>query len=142
MIPPLTAGRAACFHPSHGETVRWMGHLIIILGTRLEGQLQGQLDEARVVDGGVDGAEAVGVDVGDGRSELRVIKEVEELCAEVQAHPLAWQRELLDNGEVGVDEIRADDGDARRVAQFAGVAATKQVGLIHCGCPRRPWFAL
>ena len=49
-----------------------------------------------------------------------MIKEVEELCAEVQAHPLAWQRELLDNGEVGVDEIRTDDGDARRVAQFAG----------------------
>ena len=49
-----------------------------------------------------------------------MIEEVEELGAEVQAHLFARQRELLDEREVGVDEIGSDDRDARGIAELAG----------------------
>ena len=78
------------------------------------------MDEARIVHGGIYGAETTGLDVVDRRTELGVIEEIEELGAEVQAHPFARQRELFDYGEVGVDEIGADGWDARGIAQLAG----------------------
>jgi hypothetical protein len=66
-----------------------------------------------------------------------VIEEVEEFGAEVETHTFARQCELLDYGEVGVDEIRPDDRDARGIAQLAGGRGNKagcvdplQVGVV------------
>src|SRR5580692_9217099 len=84
----------------------------------LERQLEAELDEARVVYGGVDRAEAGGADVVDGHAELRMVKKVEEFRAEVQAHVLPWQRKLFDHREVGVDEIGTHDRDTGRVSEL------------------------
>jgi len=70
----------------------------------LERKLKRQLDKARIVDGGVDDAEAWSAVILERHAVLCVIEEVEELSAEVQTHISARQRELLDEGEVGVDE--------------------------------------
>jgi len=65
------------------------------------------------------------------RTELRVIEKVEELRSEIQAHVFPRQRELFDDGEVGIDEIRTVDGNTGSVPQVAGRGATKQAELIH-----------
>src|SRR5277367_3661268 len=90
------------------------------LAVSLEGELERELDQARVVDGGVDGTEAAGgIDVADRFSELSVVEEVEEFGAEVQVHVFPWQPKPLDDGEIGVDEVRAINGNTARVAQLA-----------------------
>ena len=73
-------------------------------------------------------------------AELGVIEEVEELGAEIQAHLFARQRELFDDGEVGVDEIRADGRDAPRISQLsrrgrdeAGGIDLLQLGVVRAG---------
>jgi len=85
------------------------------------------LYEARIVDGGAYGAEAVirrddaGAIYGSdsqvviGTAELGVVEEVEELGAEGQSHSFARQGDQLDDREVGVDEVRAHGRDARRI---------------------------
>src|SRR5580658_8372830 len=103
----------------------------------LEREFQAELDEARVVDGGADGAEAVGGSASTTcgkaasaeirraqaacaiwRGKLRMVEEVEELRAEVQAHVFPRKLELFDNGEVGVDEVGAGDRLAVGIAEF------------------------
>jgi len=99
------------------------------------------LDEAWIVDGGVEGTEPQSVNVIDRRTILRVIEEVEELRAKVQAH-FAMQAKVLDDRKIGVHEIGSGDRDTGGVAEFAcdrcgeasgveelmvGVAATMRV---------------
>jgi hypothetical protein len=74
------------------------------------------LHEARVVDRGIDRAETSLVDVVDGHAVLRVVEEIEELSAEVQTHVLSRKSELLDQREVGVEEVRTNDGNTPGVA--------------------------
>src|SRR5271165_4470395 len=83
-----------------------------------EGKLQRELHDARVVYGGVDGAEAEGVDVADRLPKLGMIKEVEEFRAEVQPHIFPGELELFDHGEIGVDEVRTVHGNAASVPQL------------------------
>ena len=70
------------------------------------------MHKARIVHCGIYRAEADRAYIVHGQTELRVIEEVEELCAEVQTHLSVRQHKLLDNGKVGVDEIGAYDRDA------------------------------
>src|SRR5215472_4324181 len=92
----------------------------------LKRQLEPELHEPRVVHGGADRTEASASEVRRGqaagavrRRKLGVVEEVEEFRAEVQPHILPRQLELLNEREVGVDEVRADDGRAVGVAEFA-----------------------
>src|ERR1700760_4562024 len=108
---------------------------------RLEGELQSELNEARVVDGGVRCAEAVAVlycavgriqgcdgEVVYGQTELCMIPEVEELCAEVQSH-FSGQRELLDEGEVRVDEVGTYYRNARGVSELTDGRSDEAGGI-------------
>jgi hypothetical protein len=84
----------------------------------LERELQAELDEARVVDGGLGVAEEWVATVIDGQPELSVVEEVEEFGSEVQAHVFPWQLELFDDGEVGVYKVGTVYGHAVGVAEF------------------------
>src|ERR1022692_836350 len=86
----------------------------------LERELEGELHQARVVQGRVHRAKSGGVDIANRQSEMRVVEEVEELCPEIQAHAFPGQRESLDDGEVGVNEIRTHDRDTVRIPQLSG----------------------
>src|SRR5260370_6290958 len=70
----------------------------------LERQLETELNETGVVDGGIDRAKTRGVEIrnekaarGIRRSELRMVEEVEEFRPEIQAHVFPRQGELLDD---------------------------------------------
>src|SRR5271168_4017021 len=76
------------------------------LAVSLEGELERELDQSRVVHGGGHGAKKWGVEVGNGSPELGVIEEVEKFGAEVQIHILPGEFESLDDGEVRIHEIR------------------------------------
>ena len=80
--------------------------------------------QATIVHGGMDKAESSRAHIVHRRSELWVIEEVEELGAEIQTH-LSGQPDLLDDGEVGVDEIRSGGWDTPRVPQLAGGGRNK-----------------
>ena len=85
----------------------------------LEGELQPELNEARVVHRVVHLTKARRPDVVDRQAELCVVEQVEELRPEVQAHILPWQRELLDDGKVRVHEVWTVDGQARSIPEVA-----------------------
>lgn len=70
----------------------------------LEVEFERELYQSRIVHGRVYRAEADCAYVVDRQAKLCVIEEVEELCAEVQAH-LSWQGKLLDDGEIRIDEV-------------------------------------
>src|SRR6266849_5859362 len=95
-------------------------------GKELEGQLQPELDDARIVDDeGFRTKPATRSDVGiasasiNGQTELRVVEEVKELRPEIETHVFPGQLELLDDGEVGVDEVRPVDWGAVGVSKLA-----------------------
>ena len=105
-------------------------------GHGLESKLETKLHEARIVDGGGDGAEARGGEIRDAeatgavwRSELRMVEEVEELGTEVQTHVLPWELELLDDGEVCVYKIRSCDWCARGITKLAVRRLSKAGGI-------------
>ena len=81
--------------------------------------LSASCTKPRIVHRRIDRSRIQRADIVTGETELCVIEEVEELRAEIQTHLFARQRELLDDGEVGVDEIRPDDRNARRISQLA-----------------------
>src|ERR1700722_11103059 len=83
---------------------------------KLESKLQAELHQTRVVHGGIHRAKPRRVDIGHRRTELRVVKEVEELRPEIQAHAFPRQRELFDNRKISVDETATGDRNAIRVS--------------------------
>src|SRR5689334_4768656 len=92
----------------------------------LKGQLQTELDEARVVDGIADGAEAGSVQVRNAeaagairRGKLGVIEEVEHLEAEIQTQIFPGELELLDERKVRIHKVRSGGWGARGIAELA-----------------------
>src|SRR5882724_93755 len=103
----------------------------------LESELQSELNEAGVVHRAVHRSKTRGVDIVDRQAELRVVKQVEELRPEVQAHILPRQSELLDDGKVRIHEVRTVNGHARgmpemvdgfREARFVDVLQFRLIG--------------
>ena len=92
----------------------------------LEHELECELNDARVVHRAVDHAETrsrVNVlhPAGTTRQvELRVVPGIEELSAEIQAHALVRQREMLDEREVRVYKSRPVDRSTVGVSKFSG----------------------
>src|SRR5271168_5129523 len=84
----------------------------------LERQLQSELDEARVVYGGIDRPKTASVDVAEWLTELSVVEEVEEFRPEIQTHIFPRQLELFDHREIGIDEIWTVDGNTTGVPEF------------------------
>src|SRR5580698_1897119 len=94
----------------------------------LKRQLQAELHEPGVVDCGVDRTKTASIDVVERLTELRVVEEVEEFRPEIQTHIFPGQFELFDYGEIGVDEIWTEDGNAAGVSEFTSC------GLHKAGC--------
>src|SRR5689334_2226437 len=92
----------------------------------LKGQFQTELDEARVVNGIADGAEAGSVQVRNAKAagairsrKLGVIKKVEHLEAEIQTQIFPGELELLDEGKVRIHKVRSGGWGARGISQLA-----------------------
>src|SRR4029077_189639 len=86
---------------------------------RLERELQSELHESRIVYGRVHRPKPQCADIIDRQTELRMIEQVEKLRSEIQTNVLPRKGELLEDGEIGVNEPGSSDRHARRVAQFA-----------------------
>ena len=80
--------------------------------------------EPRIIHSGIDRPESNRAHVVHRRPKLCVIEEVEELSAEIQTH-LSRQPDLLDDGEIRVDEIRSGCRHPRRIPQLAGGGRNK-----------------
>src|ERR1700688_3007748 len=91
---------------------------VAVASGALKSELQAELNETRIVYSRVDRAEADCVDIANRLTELRVVKEVEKFRSEIQAHILPRQLELLDQREVGVEEIRTVDAYTAGVAKL------------------------
>ena len=90
----------------------------------LENKLQGELDEARIVECGVDLAEVGRSNVlhattATWQVEMRMIPDVEELGPEIKTHALVRQADVFDKGHIGIDEARPAHGCAGSVPQFS-----------------------
>src|SRR5579864_7155964 len=103
----------------------------------LERKLQAELDETRVVNRRLNRPEGRSGKILDRHPELGVVKEIEKFRAEIQSHVFPWQRELFDDREVRVHEIRTEDRNSVRVAEFtrrglrkAGHVQELRLGLI------------
>src|ERR1035441_644279 len=92
----------------------------------LESNFKRKLDQPRVVHRGINRAETRRVelrarraDAAAGRTELRMIEEIEDFEPEIEPHPLTpWQNKMLDGREVRIHEVRAGDRSAGRVPQL------------------------
>src|SRR5690242_21887571 len=93
--PPAIAGTASRQHFSPEAAAR------VLSASRLELQLEGELNHARIVHRLVDYAKrrrrrnVLHATAAASQEELRVIEQVKELCSEIQPHVLA-QEEMLD----------------------------------------------
>src|SRR4029077_7870976 len=88
--------------------------------TALKIKLEGKLNQARIVHRSCNRSKVGRIHVLTGLEELRMIKDIEELCPEIQLHTLTeWQPEVFDRREIRVHEPRAVQRSPVGVPEFA-----------------------
>ena len=102
-----------------------------MIAMSLKHQFERELNDPRIVDRAVDHAETCRrLDVlhlaGSAlQVKLRVVPNVEELSAEIEPHALVRQREMLDEGEIGVYKTRPGQRSSLGISKFASGGRSK-----------------
>ena len=82
-------------------------------------ELQPELHTPGTVDGGIDFPERAGsIEVAARQSKLRMVEQVEDFRAEIEAGIFPGQRKALDHREVGVDEVRSVNRSAVGISEL------------------------